>query len=143
MVTNHWRVAAGFSLVKTELPATTIFCSPLIARASNFTLGITSSRSTPFWLATSRHEDLTSICLSVSDLLATQLKDPRAGLYFDWGPDSLRYHPHIDLKPEPPMPAALLDAIKAMRSPTVDPEESAVAPKPSKVKHSVENHWFR
>lgn len=59
---------------------------------------------------------LTTIQLQLSEELATQLEDPKAGLYFDWGPDSLQYHPHIDLKPEPMMPAALLDAISAMRS---------------------------
>jgi hypothetical protein len=39
--------------------------------------------------------------LDVSRDLAVALTEPRAGLYFDWGPDSGRYLPHIEvLEPE-------------------------------------------
>jgi len=34
--------------------------------------------------------------LEISPELARQLEEPGAGLYFDWGPDSSRYLPHID-----------------------------------------------
>jgi hypothetical protein len=39
---------------------------------------------------------LFSQTLDVTDSLATALASPDAGLYFDWGPDSARYLPHID-----------------------------------------------
>jgi hypothetical protein len=30
---------------------------------------------------------------------AESLKHENAGIYFDWGPDSKRYHSHIEAKP--------------------------------------------
>lgn len=37
--------------------------------------------------------------LEVSSEMAQALTKPRLGLYFDWGPDAGRYHPHV--RPEP------------------------------------------
>jgi hypothetical protein len=37
--------------------------------------------------------------LSISSQEAAQLKEGDKGIYFDWGPDSNRYHSHIDSKP--------------------------------------------
>lgn len=37
--------------------------------------------------------------LDISRDLAAELKDRGAGLYFDWGPDSLRYLPHVEKRP--------------------------------------------
>jgi hypothetical protein len=42
---------------------------------------------------------LFSQTLDVSRDLAESLLNPSTGLYFDWGPDSLRYLPNIDEKP--------------------------------------------
>lgn len=42
--------------------------------------------------------------LEISRELATALAEPDAGLYFDWGPDSSRYLPHIDTRPPSPDP---------------------------------------
>ncbi|HEY4760656.1 MAG TPA: hypothetical protein VIH42_08760 [Thermoguttaceae bacterium] len=39
--------------------------------------------------------NLYTVNLTINDMIAEQLKDPENGLYFDWGPDSQRYHPHI------------------------------------------------
>lgn len=36
-----------------------------------------------------------SVMLEVSDNQATKLKEGRNGLYFDWGPESNSYHPHL------------------------------------------------
>jgi hypothetical protein len=38
--------------------------------------------------------------LEVTPELSTGLKEPRHGLYFDWGADSGRYHPHVRKSPE-------------------------------------------
>jgi len=43
--------------------------------------------------------------LEISPDLARQLASATAGLYFDWGPDSSRYLPHIDHRP-PVLPEA-------------------------------------
>jgi hypothetical protein len=69
-------------------------------------------------LAGAEHQlKLLSIPLILSDRLAAELRNPRAGIYFDWGPDSQQYHAHIDLKPEPTLPAGLLETLTALRSP--------------------------
>jgi hypothetical protein len=45
---------------------------------------------------------LFSQTLEVSPELAIQLRGSDSGLYFDWGPDSSRYLPHIDKHPPQP-----------------------------------------
>jgi hypothetical protein len=45
---------------------------------------------------------LFSQALEVSLELAAELKGSDSGLYFDWGPDSARYLPHIDKRPPKP-----------------------------------------
>jgi hypothetical protein len=45
--------------------------------------------------------------LEITPAEAETLKEPDTGLYFDWGPDSLRYLPHIEKRP--PSPDSLLD----------------------------------
>lgn len=44
---------------------------------------------------------LFSQTLEVSPESAAQLRGSDSGLYFDWGPDSSRYLPHIDTRPAP------------------------------------------
>jgi hypothetical protein len=50
------------------------------------------------------------IKLSVSESDGTNLRNGDAGLYFDWGPDQEAYHPHVDIRKQPPIPAILFDA---------------------------------
>ena len=45
---------------------------------------------------------LFSQTLEISPEIAAQLSGPERGLYFDWGPDSSRYLPHVDKLP--PLP---------------------------------------
>jgi len=45
---------------------------------------------------------LFSQSLEISHEVADQLAEPDCGLYFDWGPDSSRYLPHVDKRP--PLP---------------------------------------
>jgi hypothetical protein len=42
---------------------------------------------------------LFSQALEISREIGTMLEEPHTGLYFDWGPDSSRYLPHIDKRP--------------------------------------------
>jgi hypothetical protein len=46
--------------------------------------------------------------VSLSQELAAALKDPEAGVYFDWGPDSARYHAHVEKRPKASDPIDLL-----------------------------------
>ncbi len=39
--------------------------------------------------------------LEISRDIAISLGQSDAGLYFDWGPDSMRYMPHVDQRPSP------------------------------------------
>ena len=48
--------------------------------------------------------------LEVTAALAAQLERPGAGLYFDWGPESSRYLPHINVRPLQ-LPEAVANAI--------------------------------
>jgi hypothetical protein len=49
--------------------------------------------------------------LEVSRELAASLKQPNAGVYFDWGPDSSRYLSHVDERPPSPNPDRFLEAL--------------------------------
>lgn len=55
---------------------------------------------------------LHEVRLRVSDSEAERLRDPTAGLYFDWGPDQQAYHPHIDIRKTPPPLPFPFDASK-------------------------------
>lgn len=54
---------------------------------------------------------LFSQALEISREIETSLKEPDTGLYFDWGPDSSRYLPHVETKPPSSDPADFLKAI--------------------------------
>lgn len=54
---------------------------------------------------------LFSQTLEISREIATSLTEAHAGLYFDWGPDSSRYLPHVDNRPPSPNPEKFLDAL--------------------------------
>ncbi len=45
--------------------------------------------------------ELSLIRLSVTESQAKALTEPQAGIFFDWGPDQLAYHPHVQRRPEP------------------------------------------
>lgn len=44
---------------------------------------------------------LSSVALSLSVEQAATMKENRFGCYFDWGPDSQKYHGHVDAPPTP------------------------------------------
>jgi hypothetical protein len=54
--------------------------------------------------------------LEITSDIATQLTTPGAGLYFDWGPESLRYLPHVEQGPPPQLPELLANAIASRQS---------------------------
>ena len=49
--------------------------------------------------------------LELTPDLARALQTPGTGVYFDWGPDSLRYVPHARQKPPSPDPKKFLEAL--------------------------------
>ena len=64
---------------------------------------------------TPRHLNTTTI--SISDSHAKALTSPRAGIYFDWGPESQRYIAHVPTKAPEQMPRELMDILKNLRQP--------------------------
>lgn len=46
--------------------------------------------------------------LGVSSEVAAALKEAEAGVYFDWGPDSARYHAHVEKRPKTKDPIDIL-----------------------------------
>lgn len=57
------------------------------------------------------HKVLFTQQLEITRDLAAQLEEPSAGLYFDWGPDSSRYLPHVDQRPLLPDPKLFLEGL--------------------------------
>ncbi len=49
--------------------------------------------------------------LEISNEIASLLMEPRAGLYFDWGPDSGRYLQNVDRRPPSPDHSEFLEAL--------------------------------
>lgn len=49
--------------------------------------------------------------LDIAPDTAESLKEPGAGLYFDWGPDSSRYLQHVEKRPPSPDPEKFLEAL--------------------------------
>jgi hypothetical protein len=49
--------------------------------------------------------------LEIGIELAAKLKEPGTGVYFDWGPDSSRYLPHVEKRPPSPDPEHFLEAL--------------------------------
>jgi len=62
--------------------------------------------------------------LVLSDQTARQLRDKESGVYFDWGPDSQRYHAHVRKPRREPPSDFLRDLVRnpASRSGDTDPE---------------------
>jgi hypothetical protein len=56
---------------------------------------------------------LSSVSLSVSEQAGAQLQSVECGIYFDWSPDSKRYHPHVERKKPVRIPSFLLEGAPA------------------------------
>lgn len=54
---------------------------------------------------------LFSLALDITREIAAALTEPGAGVYFDWGPDSSRYLPHVEKRPPSPDPEEFLKAL--------------------------------
>jgi|HubBroStandDraft_6_1064221.scaffolds.fasta_scaffold00054_12 hypothetical protein len=65
---------------------------------------------------------LFSQTLEISHETAALLKDPAAGVYFDWGPDSSRYLQYVDKRPSPPDSEGFLELLRLARGDQTSPE---------------------
>src|ERR1017187_7495849 len=59
---------------------------------------------------------LFSQAIEISRELAVALAEPNAGVYFDWGPDSSRYLPHVENRPPSPDPEDLFKTWAGLRT---------------------------
>jgi len=66
-------------------------------------------------LGTSKHLLLFTQNLHISEHLAQQLLEARAGVYFDWGPDTNQYIAHVDRKESGLGPDDLLGILESLR----------------------------
>ena len=60
-------------------------------------------------LGDKRQKLLFSQSLEISPEVARAIQEPGAGLYFDWGPDSSRYMPHVEKRSPAPDPEKFLE----------------------------------
>ena len=61
--------------------------------------------------------------LSLSEQIAKQLQDREYGVYFDWGPDSGHYHPHVRKHPNPKSLPEFMEAM--LRNPALQSKETS------------------
>ena len=78
------------------------FLTPDDARSFHFTEGHYRLDVFARLLGDQKSTRLFSQTLDISREAADELKEPSTGLYFDWGPDSFRYLPHVEKRPPSP-----------------------------------------
>jgi len=92
------------------------FLAPRDGNSFRFTEGYYNLDVLARLLGDQKQTRLFSQTLEISRDLAAALAEPGTGLYFDWGPDSSRYLPHIDSRPPSPGPEDLLRALSDLRA---------------------------
>lgn len=88
------------------------FLLPRDVRAFQFLAGKYSMEVFATVVAERKSRLLFSTDLEVSQSEAASLQQPRCGLYFDWGPDSARYHSHIQPHPQKELPEFLATVLR-------------------------------
>jgi hypothetical protein len=102
---------SGLFVGETGVAANHHFLTPRDAREFRFTEGQYRIEVFAHQLGDSHRTLLFAQTLDVTRDLAARLEDPGAGLYFVWGPDSLRYIPHIEKRLPSPEPREFLEAL--------------------------------
>jgi hypothetical protein len=74
---------------------TTTFCCPQMGRRSSFLAGEYQLELFVSMVGKAPPHRLVDVRLSVSESISKALRGREQGLYFDWGPDSSRYHAHV------------------------------------------------
>jgi hypothetical protein len=93
---------SGLFVGEAGISANHHFLTPLDGTSFRFTEGRYRIEAFAQLLGDREKITLFTQTLEVTRELAAQLAEPDCGLYFDWGPDSSRYLPHIDKRP--PLP---------------------------------------
>jgi hypothetical protein len=102
---------SGLFVGETGVEANHHFLTPRDANSFRFAEGQYRLDVFAHLLGERRQTRLFSQTLEITRELAAALAEPNAGLYFDWGPDSSRYLPHVDTRPPSPDPNKFLEAL--------------------------------
>jgi hypothetical protein len=107
---------SGLYVGETGVAANHHFLAPGDANAFHFGEGRYRLDVYAHLLGDRKRTLLFSQALEVSQAIADLLTEPGTGLYFDWGPDSLRYLPHVDKRPPCPDPPEITDFLSLLQS---------------------------
>jgi hypothetical protein len=94
---------SGLFVGETGVEANHHFLAPRDATTFQFVEGQYRLEVFARLLGDARHTQLFSQALDITRDLAASLAKPHTGVYFDWGPDSLRYLPHVETRTPPPI----------------------------------------
>jgi hypothetical protein len=90
---------SGLFVGETGISANHHFLAPEDAKSFSFVEGHYKLEVFAHILGDFKPSRLFSQELDISRDIATALEEKSAGLYFDWGPDSSRYLPHVEKRP--------------------------------------------
>jgi hypothetical protein len=93
---------SGLFVGETGVSANHHFLAPEDGNSFRFTEGHYKLDVFAHLLGDAKPIQLFSQALDISRDIATALQEKSAGLYFDWGPDSSRYLPHVEKRPPSP-----------------------------------------
>jgi hypothetical protein len=112
---------SGLFVGETGVEANHHFLAPRDASAFRFSEGHYRLDVFARLLGEQKQTRLFSQTIDISRELAAALEAPHAGVYFDWGPDAMRYLPHVETRPPSPDPEDFFRAITAIqREPETD-----------------------
>lgn len=90
---------SGLFIGDTGIAANHHFLAPRDAHSFRFSEGVYRMKVYAQLLGDRSRTLLFSHSFEISRDLAALLKEPEAGIYFDWGPDSSCYRPHVEKRP--------------------------------------------
>ena len=114
---------SGLFVGETGVEANHHFLAPRDAASFKFSEGHYRLEVFARLLGDQKQTRLFSQTLEISRELGDSLVQPNAGVYFDWGPDSLRYLPHVENRPPSPDPE---DFLKALGVPVTEKLDSDI-----------------
>lgn len=107
---------SGLFVGETGVAANHHFLTPRDGSGFRFTEGRYRLDVFAHLLGDKEKRRLFSQTLEISPETGAALAEPGAGLYFDWGPDSSRYLPHVEKRPPSPDPEEFLKLLGGLRA---------------------------
>jgi hypothetical protein len=102
---------SGLFVGETGIAANHHFLAPSDGRSFAFTEGHYKLEVFARLLGNKNQRLLYAQILEISRDIAASLAEPGTGVYFDWGPDSGRYLPHVEKRPLSPDPGTFLELL--------------------------------